>query len=108
MRSYRWLLVPAGFVVVGVFIILSLVSAWVNSIVGSDSFRSDVEKRAGQTVSGTVKITQINFSIWRGVTLSGLATKLDSPQGTLVSQVEKVNCSVSPWHCSDIGWSSTA
>jgi uncharacterized protein involved in outer membrane biogenesis len=95
MRSFRWLLVP-GCIVAAVLIVGAWIgSSWLNSVINSDAFRGEVETKAGQALGGTVKIEQIDFSIWRGVRLSGLATKLDSPQGTLVSQVERVSCSCS-------------
>jgi len=95
MRFSRWLLILLGIVVVLVMLAAGPGSIWVNSIVHSDAFRSEVETRAGQTLGGTVKIQRIDFGFWSGVQLSGLATKFDSPQGTVVAQMEDVNCSIS-------------
>jgi uncharacterized protein involved in outer membrane biogenesis len=95
MRFLHWLLIAAG--VLGVLLMLALGpgSIWINSFIHSDSFRHEVETRAGQTLGGTVEIKEIDFSIWSGVQLSGLATKFESPQGTVVAQMEGVNCSLS-------------
>jgi len=95
MRALRWL-----WVVVGVLGVLAMFAVgpgtiWLNSFIHSDAFRHEVETNAGQTLGGSVEIKQIDFSIWSGITLSGLATKLDSGQGTVVAQVESVNCSYS-------------
>ena len=70
-------------------------TVWLNSFIHSDAFRHEVETQAGQTLGGSLEIKQIDFSIWSGITLSGLAAKLNPDQGTVVAQVESVNCSYS-------------
>jgi hypothetical protein len=95
MRSFRWLLVAVGVLGVLAMFAVGPGTLWINSFIHSDAFRHDVETRAGQTLGGTVEIKEIDFSIWSGISLSGLATKLDSGQGTVVAQVESVRCSYS-------------
>lgn len=95
MRSFRWL-----FIVVGVVVVLALVALipgtiWLNSFIHSDAFRQQVETKAGAAVGGKVEIKQIDLSIFSGVKLSGLATKLNTAQGTVTAQVESVSCSYS-------------
>lgn len=96
MRKLRWLFIAAGIAVVLAAIGLGLGALWLNSFIHSDAFRHEVEARASQASGGAVEIKQIEFSVWSGVKLNGLATKLVSSHGTLVSQVESVSCSYSP------------
>jgi uncharacterized protein involved in outer membrane biogenesis len=95
MHSFRWPLIIIGILSVLAMFAAGPGSMWINSLVHSDAFRHEVESRAAQTLGGTVEIRQIDFSFWSGVQLSGLATKFESPQGTVAAQMEDVNCSVS-------------
>jgi uncharacterized protein involved in outer membrane biogenesis len=98
MRSHRglfWSLIVAGVLVNVVLLLLGPGTMWINSFVHSDAFRHEVETKAGDAAHGTVTIKRIDFSFWSGIELNGLATKIETPQGTLVSQVESVNCSYS-------------
>jgi len=95
MRSFRWLILVAGIVVFLALVALGPGTMWLNSFIHSDAFRHEVETKASTAANGQVEIKQINFSIWSGVKLDGLAVKLDTPQGTVVAQVESVNCSYS-------------
>jgi uncharacterized protein involved in outer membrane biogenesis len=95
MRSLHWLWLPVG--VFGLLLMFALGpgTVWINAFCHSDAFRHEVESRASQSAGGQVEIKQIDFSVWSGVQLSGVATKLDSNQGVIVAQVEKVTCSYS-------------
>jgi uncharacterized protein involved in outer membrane biogenesis len=95
MSSFRWLLIIGGVAIVLALLALGPGTMWLNSFIRSDAFRHQVESGASQTLGGPVQIKQIDFSVWSGVKLTGLAAKLNSPQGTLVTQVEGVNCSYS-------------
>lgn len=95
MRFLRWLFIVVVVVVVLALIALIPGTLWLNSFIHSDAFRQEVETRAGQAIGGKVEIKQIDLSIFSGVKLSGLATKLPTPQGTVIAQVEGVNCSYS-------------
>jgi uncharacterized protein involved in outer membrane biogenesis len=94
MRPLRWFYV-LGIVGILVIVVLGVGSIWLNSFIHSDSFRQEVETKASLAAGTKVEIKQIDFSIWSGVKLGGIATKLDTPQGTVVAQVESVNCSYS-------------
>ena len=98
MPSLRWILSAGG--ALGVLVVLGLCVglAWLNSFIHSDAFRHEVETRAGKTLGATVEITQINLNLWGGVKLSGVAAKLNSTQGTIVSQIESIDC-----YCSILG-----
>ena len=95
MRSFRWLLIAAGVLVFLALMALGPGTMWLNSFIHSDAFRHEVESKASTAANGKVEIKQINFSIWSGVKLDGLAVKVGTPQGTVVAQVESVNCSYS-------------
>jgi uncharacterized protein involved in outer membrane biogenesis len=98
MRPHRgllWSLVIAGVLINVVLLLLGPGTMWINSFVHSDAFRHEVETKAGEAAHGTVTIKRIDFSFWSGIELNGLATKIETPQGILVSQVESVNCSYS-------------
>jgi len=88
------------FVVLGGLAILSVLGVgigaiWLNSFIHSDSFRHEMETRASDAVGGQVEIKQVDFGVFSGVKLDGLATKLTTDQGTIVSQVQSVHCSYS-------------
>ncbi len=72
---------------------------WLNSFIHSNSFRGEVEARAGQSLGGTVKIDSIDFSLWSGLRLHGLDTEIEpnraSSQGAVVAKIEAVSCSCS-------------
>jgi uncharacterized protein involved in outer membrane biogenesis len=95
MRSYRWLIIAAGVLVFLALVALGPGTMWLNSFIHSDAFRHEVETKASAAANGQVEIKQINFSIWSGVKLDGLAVKVATPQGTVVAQVESVDCSYS-------------
>jgi hypothetical protein len=95
MRSFRWLYIVAAVFVVLVLLALGPGTMWLNSFIHSDAFRHEVEGKASKAAGGTVEVKEINFSIWSGVKLDGLAVKVATPQGTVVAQVESVNCSYS-------------
>jgi uncharacterized protein involved in outer membrane biogenesis len=91
----RWLWIPL--VILGVFLMFLAGpgTEWINSLVHTDSFRHEIEARAGAAAGGKVEIQDIEFSLWRGVQLRGLVTKLSTPQGTVAAKIESVNCSYS-------------
>ena len=91
----RWMLVALGVIGILAIIALGLGTIWLNSFIHSDTFRHEVESHATQSLGGPVEIKQIDLSVWGGVKLNGLATKLVTAQGTLVAQVESVSCSCS-------------
>ena len=99
MAPLHRLLMIGGVMAAAVGIGLTIGSVWLNSFIHSEAFRREVEARASQTVGGPVEIRQIDFSIWSGVELTGVATKLDSGalngQGTLVAKIGSVRCSYS-------------
>ncbi len=68
---------------------------WLNSFIHSDAFRHEVETKASAAAGAPVEIKQIDFSIWSGVELEGLAIKVNTPQGTVAAQIESVHCSYS-------------
>ena len=68
---------------------------WINSYLHSEAFRQKVEAQASEALGGTVEIKQIDLSIFSGVEITGLMTKLSSPHGNLVMQVEAIKCSYS-------------
>jgi uncharacterized protein YhdP len=96
MRSFRWLFITGAVVVILAVLAIAIGSVWLNSFIHSDAFRHEVEARAGQTLGGTVQIDRIDFNIFTGVKLSGLATQIDpsrvNGQGALLAKVESVDC----------------
>src|SRR6187402_2329462 len=95
MKWARILIWGTGILVLLVAIGLIGGSLWLNSFIHSDAFRHDVEARVGETLGATIEIKQIDFSILKGVELKGLGTKMETPQGTVVTQVKKVKCAYS-------------
>jgi len=91
----RILLIALGIVVLLLLAGLGGGALWVKSFIHSDAFRHDLETRAGDQLNGTVEIQQIDWNSWTAFQLDGLATKLVTDQGTVVTQVESVNCSYS-------------
>ena len=95
MRPLHWLILVAGVLVFLFLVALGPGTMWLNSFIHSDAFRHEVETKASAAAGGPVEIKQIDFSIWSGVKLDGLAVKLNTPQGTIAAQVESVHCSYS-------------
>jgi uncharacterized protein involved in outer membrane biogenesis len=95
MRIRRWLWIP----LVGLGLLLLFIAGpgaeSINTLVHSDAFRHEVEARASASAGSPVTIKEIGFSLWSGVELHGLATKVATPQGTVALEVESVNCSYS-------------
>ena len=96
MRAYRWLFITGAIAAVLLILAIAAGSVWLNSYLHSEAFRQEVQTRAGQSLGGPVQIEQIDFSIFRGVQLKGLATQLDANhsggQGAVVAKIESVNC----------------
>jgi uncharacterized protein involved in outer membrane biogenesis len=99
MRSFRWLFISGGIVVVLLVLAIAIGAAWLNTFIHSDSFRHEVETRAGDTLGGPVKIDAIDLDVFGRISLRGVSTQVDSSrvngQGTLVAKVESVKCSYS-------------
>ena len=96
--SWRvWTLIAAGMLLNLVILGLGPVTSWVNSFIQTDTFRHEIEAKASTAAGGTVAVNGISFSFLSGVKLNGLTSKLEAPQGTVVSQVESVHCSFSWW-----------
>ncbi len=91
----RLLLIGLGIVVLLLVAGLAIGAWWVKSFIHSDAFRHDLETRAGDQLHGTVAIQQIDWNSWNAFQLDGLATKLVTDQGTVVTQVESVKCTYS-------------
>ena len=91
----RWLWIPLVVLAVAVMFLAGPGTEWINSLVHTDSFRHEIEARAGAAAGGKVEIQDIEFSLWRGVQLRGLVTKVATPQGTVAAKIESVNCSYS-------------
>ena len=91
----RVILIGLGLVVLLLVAVGGGGALWLKSFIHSDAFRHDLEKRAGDQLHGTVEIQQIDWNSWTALQLDGLATKLATDQGTIVTQVESVNCSYS-------------
>jgi uncharacterized protein involved in outer membrane biogenesis len=99
MKALQWMLVVIGAVGVLVFVAIAVGPAWLNTFIHTDAFRHEVETRASESLGGKVEIGSIDFSIWSGIRLGGLVTRIDSSQmngqGALVARVESVSCNYS-------------
>ncbi len=91
----RWFWIPLVVLAVVLMFLAGPGTEWINSLVHTDSFRHEIEARAGAAAGGKVEIQDIEFSLWRGIQLRGLVTKLATPQGTVAAKIESVNCSYS-------------
>lgn len=91
----RWLWIPLVVLAVVVMFLAGPATEWINSLVHTDAFRHEIEARAGAAAGGKVEIQDIEFSLWRGVQLRGLVTKLSTAQGTVTAKIASVNCSYS-------------
>jgi len=99
MRSFRWLIIT-GAVVVGLAVLAIAIGAlWLNTFIHSEAFKTEVQSRASQSLGGPVEIQSIDFDIFHGVKLQGLATQIDPShsggQGALKVQAVSVNCTYS-------------
>jgi uncharacterized protein involved in outer membrane biogenesis len=95
MSRRLWWLLAAGLFVDLVIVLLGPVTTWVNTFIRTDTFRHEIEAKASTAANGTVQISQISFSFLHGVRLGGLTSKIERPEGVIVSQVESVDCSFS-------------
>jgi uncharacterized protein involved in outer membrane biogenesis len=97
MRAFRWIFITVGVVAILLVLVIVAGSAWLNTFVHSDSFRQEVETRAGQSLGGTVQIQAIDVGLFSGLNLKGLVTQVDAAhsggQGALSAKIETVNCS---------------
>jgi len=94
MRSRRvW--IPLVILGLLVMFVIGPGAELMDGLVHSDSFRREVESRASAAAGGKVEISEIQFSIWSGVRLRGLATKLTTAQGVVAAKVDSINCSYS-------------
>ncbi len=105
MFSVRSILITSLVVAVVAAIAIAAGSVWLNSFIHSPAFKTEVEARASQSLGTPVTIDAIDFDIFHGVKLKGLATQLDPShaggQGALKVHVERVNCNYSLW---DLFW----
>lgn len=96
MRALRWILWIGAVVVIVAGLAIAAGAMWLNTFIHSESFRHEVEMRAGQSLGGTVQIQSIDFDVFNGVKLQGLVTQIDAShvggQGALQANVQKVNC----------------
>lgn len=96
MSSLRSILIIVTFVVVMAVLAIAAGVVWLNTFIHSEAFKTEVETRAGQSLGGTVKIGNVNFDIFNGVKLQGLATQIKpshtSGRGALEVKIESVNC----------------
>jgi uncharacterized protein involved in outer membrane biogenesis len=96
MRALRWLIISVA--VMGLLAVLAIAvgAVWLNTFIHSESFRHEIEARAGKSLGGTVQIQTVDFNIFEGVKLQGLVTQIDPAhvggQGALLMKVENVNC----------------
>lgn len=88
MKVLRWVLV-----VVVVLALVGMISLY--SYLHSDALRHDIEKQASLALGGTVEIKQLDIGLGGGLKLNGVNTKLVTPNGTVVTQVESTTCSYS-------------
>jgi uncharacterized protein involved in outer membrane biogenesis len=95
MSRRLWSLLAVGLVINLLIVLLGPVTTWVNTFIQTDAFRHQIEAKASTAAGGKVEISQIRFSFIHGVQLRGVTSKIERPQGTIVSQVESVNCSFS-------------
>jgi uncharacterized protein involved in outer membrane biogenesis len=95
MSRRLWSLLAVGILVNLVIVLLGPVTTWINTFIQSDAFRHQIEAKASTAAGGTVEISRIGFSFLHGVQLGGVTSKIERPEGTIVSQVASVNCSLS-------------
>jgi hypothetical protein len=96
MRTLRWIIISVAVVVVLAVLAIAAGAVWLNTFIHSESFRHEIEARAGQSLGGTVQVQTVNFNIFEGVKLQGLVTQIDpshvNGQGALLVKVESVSC----------------
>ena len=96
MRALRWMVITVVVAVVLAVLAIAAGAVWLNTFIHSESFRHEVEARAGQSLGGMVQIQAVDFNIFEGVKLQGLVTQVDpghvGGQGALLVKVEKANC----------------
>jgi uncharacterized protein involved in outer membrane biogenesis len=99
MKALRWIIISLAVIVVVVVLGIAVGGMWLNTFIHSDSFKREVETRAGQSLGGAVQIESIDFDIWHGIKLKGLVTQLDpthvNGQGALLANVAGVDCAYS-------------
>jgi uncharacterized protein involved in outer membrane biogenesis len=95
----RALMITGGIIVGLIILAIAIGTLWLNTYIHSAAFKSEVESRASQTLGGPVQIETIDFDIFHGVKLSGLAAQIDPShaggQGAVIVQVVRVNCTYS-------------
>ena len=96
MRAFRWIIISGAVVVVLAVLAIAAGAVWLNTFIHSESFRHEVEARAGQSLGGAVQVQSVDFNIFQGVKLQGLVTQIDPShvggQGALLVKVENVSC----------------
>jgi uncharacterized protein involved in outer membrane biogenesis len=93
IKMSRKIIIGLGIAALVAIVVVVVGTVWINSFLHSEAFRQKVEAQASEVLGGTVEIKQIDLSIFSGVEVTGLMTKLSSPHGNLVMQVEAVKCS---------------
>ncbi len=90
----------AGAVVAGLALLaIAIGTLWLNTFIHSEAFKTEVESRASRTLGGPVQIQSIDFDVFHGVKLQGLATRINAGhaggQGALEVHVASANCAYS-------------
>ncbi len=96
MRALRWMIISVAVVMVLAVLAIAVGAMWLNTYIHSETFKHEIEARAGQSLGGTVQVQTVDFNIFEGVKLQGLVTQIDPSrvggQGALLVKVENVNC----------------
>ena len=96
MRALRWILWAVAIIVVLAVVAIAAGMAWLNTFIHSESFRQEVELRAGRSLGGQVQIETVNFDLINGVKLQGFSYQVDPDRvkgpGAFQMKIEKVDC----------------